>query len=98
MSTDDTLFTDADLTLLRRPLHGWFTTADGATPPQPRPVWFELADDGTIRLFSAADALRCGGTRTEAERPRRSENNGALVIAYPGMREYLAAVHGSEVG
>ncbi len=87
MSTDDTPFTDADLTLLRRPLHGWFTTADGATPPQPRPVWFELADDGTIRLFSAADALKVRRLRRD---PRAS-----LVVAAPvEEREHWVAVTG----
>lgn len=88
MSTDDRTFTDADLALLRRPLHGWFTTADGATPPQPRPVWFELADDGSVRLFSAADALKVRRLRRD---PRAS-----LVVAAPvEEREHWVAVDGT---
>lgn len=86
MSTDATL-TAEDLELLRRPLHGFLTVAAGPTPPQPRPVWFEVADDGTIQLFSEADALKVTRLRRD---PRAS-----LVVAAPvGEREHWVAVAG----
>ncbi|MGK2869719.1 MAG: pyridoxamine 5'-phosphate oxidase family protein, partial [Mycobacterium sp.] len=48
--------TAEDLVFLRRPLFGFFTVAAGADPPQPRPVWFEATDAGTIELFTLPDA------------------------------------------
>jgi len=86
MSTDPTL-TAEDLDLLRRPLHGFLTVAAGPTPPQPRPVWFEVADDGTVQLFSEADALKVRRLRRD---PRAS-----LVVAAPvGEREHWVAITG----
>ena len=32
--------------------------AAGPTPPQPRPVWFEATDEGTVQLFTAPNTLR----------------------------------------
>lgn len=86
MSTDPIL-TAEDLDLLRRPLHGFLTVAAGPTPPQPRPVWFEVADDGTVQLFSEADALKVRRLRRD---PRAS-----LVVAAPvGEREHWVAITG----
>lgn len=86
MSADSTL-TDEDRTLLRRPLHGFFTVAAGPVPPQPRPVWFELADDDTVQLFTGPDALKVRHLRRD---PRAS-----LVVAAPvGEREHWVAVSG----
>lgn len=86
MSTDPTL-TAEDRDLLRRPLHGFLTVAAGPTPPQPRPVWFEVADDGTVQLFSEADALKVRRLRRD---PRAS-----LVVAAPvGEREHWVAITG----
>lgn len=86
MSTDPTL-TAEDRDLLRRPLHGFLTVAAGPTPPQPRPVWFEVAGDGTVQLFSEADALKVRRLRRD---PRAS-----LVVAAPvGEREHWVAITG----
>ncbi|WP_129337071.1 pyridoxamine 5'-phosphate oxidase family protein [Cellulomonas endophytica] len=86
MSTDGTL-TDADLELLRRPLHGFLTVAAGPLPPQPRPVWFEAADDGTVQLFTGPGTLK---VRRLREDPRAS-----LVVASPvGEREHWVSVSG----
>ena len=77
----------ADLEFLRRPLHGFLTTAAGPTPPQPRPVWFEATDDGTVQLFTGPDTLK---VRRAHRDPRAS-----LVVAAPvGERERWVSVAG----
>jgi hypothetical protein len=87
MSTDDRTLTADDLTFLRRPLHGFLSVAAGPTPPQPRPVWFEATDEGTLQLFTGPDALK---VRRLAQDPRAS-----LVVAAPvGERERWVAVAG----
>lgn len=76
-----------DLDLLRRPLHGFLTIAGGPQPPQPRPVWFEAADDGTIQLFTGPDTVK---VRQLQRDPRAS-----LVVAAPvGEREHWVSVTG----
>ncbi|MBO3102296.1 pyridoxamine 5'-phosphate oxidase family protein [Cellulomonas fengjieae] len=86
MSADASLSTD-DLELLRRALHGFLTVAAGPVPPQPRPVWFEVADDGTVQLFTTPDALKVRRLRRD---PRAS-----LVVAAPvGEREHWVSVSG----
>ncbi|WP_136517717.1 pyridoxamine 5'-phosphate oxidase family protein [Cellulomonas telluris] len=79
--------TDEDRALLRRPLHAFFTPAAGPVPPQPRPVWFELADDGTVQLFTGPDSLKVRHLRPD---PRAS-----VVVAAPvGEREHWVSVSG----
>ncbi len=75
--------TPDDLEFLRRPLHGFLTVATG----EPRPVWFEAADDGTIQLFSEADALK-------VRRARRDPRASIVVAAPVGERERWVAVTG----
>ncbi|GAA0802177.1 pyridoxamine 5'-phosphate oxidase family protein [Spirilliplanes yamanashiensis] len=76
-----------DLEFLRRPLHGFLTVAGTAQPPQPRPVWFEATDDGTIQLFTEPDSLKVRRLRRD---PRAS-----LVVAAPvGERERWVSVAG----
>jgi hypothetical protein len=78
-----TALTPDDLEFLRRPLHGFLTVA-GA---QPRPVWFEATDDGTIQLFSEPDAPKVRRVRRD---PRAS-----IVVASPvGERERWVSVEG----
>jgi general stress protein 26 len=70
------VITAADRTLLDRPLHGLLTVPPGAGRlPAPRPVWFEVTDEGTLQLFSMADALKL---RRLAADPRAS-----LVVVTP---------------
>jgi hypothetical protein len=77
----------ADLEFLRRPLHGFLTMAAGPTPPQPRPVWFEATDDGTVQLFTGPDTIKVRRARRD---PRAS-----LVVAAPvGERERWVSVAG----
>ncbi|WP_410623494.1 pyridoxamine 5'-phosphate oxidase family protein [Amycolatopsis sp. cmx-8-4] len=85
MSTD--ALTAEDLEFLRRPLHGFLTVAAGPVPPQPRPVWFEAAPDGTLQLFTEPDALK---VRRLGRDPRAS-----IVVAAPvGERERWVSVAG----
>lgn len=80
--------TEQDLELLRRPLHGFLTVAAGPVPPQPRPVWFEVTDEGTIQLFTAPGAAK---VRRLSADPRAS-----IVVAVPvGEREGWVSVAGS---
>ena len=84
MSTE---LTAEDLEFLRRPLHGFLTVAAGPLPPQPRPVWFEATEDGTIQLFTEPDALK---VRRLARDPRAS-----IVVAAPvDERERWVSVAG----
>ncbi len=86
MSTDAPRLTDEDLALLRRPLHGFLTTAAGPVPPQPRPVWFEAAPD-TVQLFTGPDSVKV--------RRLRRDPLASLVVAAPaGEREGWVAVAG----
>lgn len=86
MSTDARLTTE-DLALLRRPLHGFLTVAAGPVPPQPRPVWFEVADDGTVQLFTGPGTLK-------VRRLRRDPRASIVVAAPADEREHWVAVSG----
>lgn len=85
MITDS--ITDDDLTLLRRPLYGFLAVAAGPTPPQPRPVWFEVTDTRTVELFTGPDTPRI--------RHLRADPRASLVVAAPvGERERWVSVAG----
>ncbi|MCV7287828.1 pyridoxamine 5'-phosphate oxidase family protein [Mycolicibacterium wolinskyi] len=85
MSADS--LTTEDLQFLSRPLHGFVSVAAGPTPPQPRPVWFEAAGDGTVQLFTAPDSAK---VRRLQQDPRAS-----IVVAAPvGERERWVSVTG----
>ena len=87
MSTDATRLTAEDREFLARPLHGFLTTAAGPQPAQPRPVWFEAAEDGTIQLFTEPDTLKV--------RRLRRDPRAAIVVAAPvGERERWVSVTG----
>ncbi|OLT46916.1 pyridoxamine 5'-phosphate oxidase [Saccharomonospora sp. CUA-673] len=87
-TTADTLLTTDDLAFLRRPLLGFFTVAAGPVPPQPRPVWFEPADDGTIHLFTDAGARKV--------RQLRQDPRASLVVTTPvDERERWVSVSGT---
>ncbi|MGV0714583.1 pyridoxamine 5'-phosphate oxidase family protein [Mycolicibacterium sp. XJ662] len=79
--------TAEDRELLERPLHGFFTVAAGSTPPQPRPVWFEVTSEGGAQLFSAPDAPKV--------RQLERDGRASLVVAAPvGERERWVSVTG----
>jgi general stress protein 26 len=76
-----------DLSFLARPLYGFFSTAAGASPPQPRPVWFEVTSNGHIQLFTGSD--------TPKVRQLRRDPRASLVVAAPvGERERWVSVAG----
>ncbi|WP_396929387.1 pyridoxamine 5'-phosphate oxidase family protein [Mycolicibacterium sp.] len=76
-----------DLTFLARPLYGFFSTAAGASPPQPRPVWFEVTSNGHVQLFTGSD--------TPKVRQLRRDPRASLVVAAPvGERERWVSVAG----
>lgn len=87
MSTDAGSLTTQDLEFLRRPLHGFLSVAAGPLPPQPRPVWFEATDEGTIQLFTEPDALK-------VRRLRRDPRASIVVAAPVGERERWLSVAG----
>lgn len=83
----DTSLTTQDLEFLRRPLYGFLTVAQGPRPPQPRPVWFEATEAGTVQLFTGPETVKI---RRLQEDPRAS-----LVVAAPvGERERWVSVAG----
>ncbi|GAA2776261.1 pyridoxamine 5'-phosphate oxidase family protein [Mycolicibacterium pallens] len=76
-----------DLSFLARPLCGFFSTAAGASPPQPRPVWFEVTTNGHVQLFTGSD--------TPKVRQLRRDPRASLVVAAPvGERERWVSVAG----
>ncbi|QFZ20289.1 pyridoxamine 5'-phosphate oxidase family protein [Saccharothrix syringae] len=84
--SDDAL-TAEDLEFLRRPLHGFLSVAAGPVPAQPRPVWFEATDEGTVQLFT--------GPGTVKVRRLRRDPRASLVVAAPvGERERWVSVAG----
>lgn len=87
MSTDASSLTTQDLEFLRRPLHGFLSVAAGPVPPQPRPVWFEATDEGTIQLFTGPDTLK-------VRRLRRDPRASIVVAAPVAERERWLSVAG----
>jgi nitroimidazol reductase NimA-like FMN-containing flavoprotein (pyridoxamine 5'-phosphate oxidase superfamily) len=85
MNTDALTVEDRDF--LRRPLYGFLSVAAGPRPPQPRPVWFELTDEGTVQLFTGPDTAKI--------RRLREDSRASLVVAAPvGERERWVSVAG----
>ncbi len=83
------MFRDEDLALLARPLYAFLTVAPQAERwPAPRPVWFEVDDDGNLQMFSVPDARKLDRIR---EQPRAS----VVVAAPPGEPEHWVAVEGT---
>ena len=83
------MFSDEDLALLNRPLYAFLTVAPrGGRWPAPRPVWFELTDDGALQLFSLATSPKVDRLR---EQPRAS----VVVSAPNGEPEHWVSVEGS---
>ncbi|MFB8277331.1 pyridoxamine 5'-phosphate oxidase family protein [Nocardia colli] len=87
MTDDASSLTTEDLEFLRRPLHGFLSVAAAPLPPQPRPVWFEATDDGTIQLFTAPDSLK-------VRRLQRDDRASIVVAAPVDERERWVSVAG----
>lgn len=89
-TTNAAELTSADREFLAQPRLGFLTVApkDPAAFPAPRPVWFEVAEDGTVQLFSLATSPK---VRRLREDPRAS-----LVAANAlGEPEYWVSVTGA---
>ncbi|MEV4629901.1 pyridoxamine 5'-phosphate oxidase family protein [Micromonospora sp. NPDC049523] len=83
------MFRDEDFALLARPLYAFLTVAPrGGRWPAPRPVWFEVTDDGDVQMFSLLDAPKLDRLR---EHPRAS----VVVAAPPGEPEHWVSVEGA---
>jgi nitroimidazol reductase NimA-like FMN-containing flavoprotein (pyridoxamine 5'-phosphate oxidase superfamily) len=87
MSPATSQLTAEDLEFLARPLHGFLSVAAGPQPPQPRPVWFEATEDGTIQLFTGPDTLK-------VRRLRRDPRASIVVAAPVNERERWVSVAG----
>ncbi|MDQ2588360.1 pyridoxamine 5'-phosphate oxidase family protein [Saccharothrix yanglingensis] len=87
MSTVTSALTAEDLEFLRRPLHGFLSVAGGPTPPQPRPVWFEVTAEGAVQLFTSPNAVK-------VRRLRRDPRASIVVAAPVGERERWLSVAG----
>ncbi|MDF2978268.1 MAG: FMN-binding pyridoxamine 5-phosphate oxidase-related protein [Actinomycetospora sp.] len=88
MNTPADRLTAEDLAFLARPLHGFLSVAAGPVPPQPRPVWFEATEEGTVQLFTGPETLKVRRLRRD---PRAS-----IIVASPATeRERWVAVTGS---
>ncbi|MGI5436677.1 pyridoxamine 5'-phosphate oxidase family protein [Streptomyces shenzhenensis] len=87
MTADASSLTAEDLEFLRRPLYGFLSVAAGPLPPEPRPVWFEATDAGTLQLFTGPDTLK-------VRRLRRDPRASIVVAAPVGERERWLSVAG----
>jgi general stress protein 26 len=82
--------TAADREFLATPRLGFLTVApkDAGAVPAPRPVWFEVTEDGAVQLFSLATSPK---VRRLREDPRAS-----LVAANAlGEQEYWVSITGT---
>jgi general stress protein 26 len=87
-TTSNAELTAADREFLATPRIGFLTVAGGKGLPEPRPVWFEVADDGTVQLFSLTTSPK---VRRVQQDPR-----AALVAANGvGEQENWIAISGT---
>jgi general stress protein 26 len=68
-TTSNAELTAADREFLATPRLGFLTVAGGAGLPEPRPVWFEVTEDGAVQLFSLATSPKVARLRRD---PRAS--------------------------
>lgn len=62
--------------------------AAGPIPAQPRPVWVEATEEGTVQLFTGPDTLK-------ARRLRRDPRVSIVVAAPVGERERWVTIAGT---
>jgi nitroimidazol reductase NimA-like FMN-containing flavoprotein (pyridoxamine 5'-phosphate oxidase superfamily) len=87
MDADASSLTTEDRDFLRRPLHGFLSVAGGPDPAQPRPVWFEATEAGTVQLFTGPETLK-------VRRLRRDPRASIIVAAPVGERERWVSITG----
>lgn len=80
---------DDDRALLARPLYAFLTVAPRPERwPAPRPVWFELTEEGQLQMFSLPDAPKL-------DRLRKDPRASVVVAAPPGEPEHWVSVEGA---
>jgi PPOX class probable F420-dependent enzyme len=80
--------TAADREFLATPRMGFLTVAGGDGLPEPRPVWFEVTDDGAVQLFSLTSSPK-------VRRVRRDPRASLVAANAVGERENWIAISGS---
>jgi hypothetical protein len=80
--------TAADREFLATPRLGFLTVAGGDGLPEPRPVWFEVTDDGLVQLFS-------GVASPKVRRVRRDPRASLVAANAVGEAENWIAISGS---
>ncbi len=80
--------TAADREFLATPRLGFLTVAGGTGLPEPRPVWFEVTEDGAVQLFS-------GATSPKVRRVRRDPRASLVAANALGEPENWIAVSGT---
>jgi hypothetical protein len=68
-TTTEPNLTAKDREFLAGPRLGFLTVASGTGIPEPRPVWFEVTEDGAVQLFSLAGSPKVRRVRKD---PRAS--------------------------
>jgi general stress protein 26 len=87
-TTSNVELTAADREFLAAPRLGFLTVADGTELPEPRPVWFEVTEDGAVQLFSLA-------TSPKVPRVRRARRASLVVANAFGEPENWIAISGT---
>jgi PPOX class probable F420-dependent enzyme len=87
-TTTNAELTAADREFLATPRLGFLTVPGGDGLPEPRPVWFEVAEDGAVQLFSLA-------TSPKVRRVRRDPRASLVAANAFGEPENWIAVSGT---
>ena len=86
--TNGAELTAADREFLATPRMGFLTVAGGTGLPEPRPVWFEVTEDGAVQLFSLA-------TSPKVRRVRRDPRASLVAANALGEPENWIAISGT---
>jgi hypothetical protein len=86
-ATEPTL-TAKDREFLDGPRMGFLTVASDTGIPEPRPVWFEVTEDGAVQLFSFA-------TSPKVRRVRRDPRASLVAANAVGEPEHWISIAGS---
>jgi hypothetical protein len=77
-----------DREFLATPRLGFLTVPNDGGIPEPRPVWFEVTDDGAVQLFSVA-------TSPKVRRVRRDPRASLVAANAVGEQEYWISITGT---
>jgi Pyridoxamine 5'-phosphate oxidase len=79
--------TAADREFLATPRLAFLTVPNDGEIPQPRPVWFEVTEDGAVQLFS-------GATSPKVRRVRRAGRASLVAANAVGEPEHWISIAG----